>query len=77
MSKPNVMETPQQKVTSLRQFLDADTVRGAISKALPKHLGVDRLLRQCLTLVQGNPDLIQCTQPSILSGILKSAELGL
>lgn len=61
----------------LRGFLYAPAVIQQISQALPKHLTAERVLRQAMTLAQQNPGLMECTQSSILAGIIQASELGL
>ena len=49
----------------------------AIAQALPKHLNADRMSRIILTEFHKNPKLIDCSQASIIGGILQSSQLGL
>lgn len=48
-----------------------------MAKALPKHLTVDRCCRVVLTAIRINPKLLECTIPSMMAAIMKSAQLGL
>ena len=48
-----------------------------MKNALPKHVDADRLLRIAVTAVRTNPRLLECTQNSLLAGIMLSAQLGL
>jgi recombination protein RecT len=64
-------------VPALRAFLETPTVIAQVQKALPSSMRPDRLVRQAVTLAMQNPQLLQCSQVSIVLGILKSAELGL
>lgn len=57
--------------------MTAPSVHDQIAKALPKHLTVERMIRQTMTLVQMNPTLLECTPTSILRGVIQSSELGL
>jgi recombination protein RecT len=66
----------REQVRSLREFLEAPAVRGQIANALPKHLTPGRVLRQAMTLVQKTPALLECSQHSILAGIVQASELG-
>lgn len=63
--------------TSLRDYLWTPQVRDQLALALPKHLTADRVLRQCMTLVQQTPGLLDCTKLSIVRGIMVASELGL
>jgi recombination protein RecT len=51
--------------------------KGEIAKALPKLLTAERLIRTALTAMARNPDLLQCTNHSLISCILTTAQLGL
>jgi recombination protein RecT len=75
MSK-NELATKEQ-VAQLRQYLEAPTVLAELQKAMPNNLDPKRLVRQVMTLAQTNPDLLLCTQLSVLTGCIKAAELGL
>jgi recombination protein RecT len=68
---------PGEKVNSLRRFLETATIKGQIAAALPASMSAERMIRQTLTLVQSNPKLMDCTQISVLAGIIRAAELGL
>lgn len=51
--------------------------KGEITRALPKLLTADRLIRTALTAMARKPDLMQCTSHSLISCILTTAQLGL
>lgn len=72
MSKEIVI---QQKTTTMRSLLEKHKDQFAV--ALPKNLPVDRLLRIVMTEVRKNPDLLDCTQASLLGAIIQTAQLGL
>ncbi|MEP6653625.1 MAG: recombination protein RecT [Myxococcales bacterium] len=62
----------------------ADTFRDLLDKlkpqmqlALPKHVDINRMIRICMTTVQRNPDLLACTQESLLGCIFQCVQLGL
>jgi recombination protein RecT len=69
--------TPAEQAKTLRGFLEAPAVLGELQKAMPKGLTPQRLVRQVMSLVQHNPGLLECTQLSILSGMMQAAEMGL
>lgn len=48
-----------------------------IATALPKHVTPERLIKTLLVAANRTPDLLQCTQASILETINRAAELGL
>ena len=62
-------------VPTVRQLLEDN--REAMNQSLPKHIQVDRLIRIVLTQLTKNPRLQDCTQGSLIGGILQSALLGL
>jgi recombination protein RecT len=54
-----------------------EALKGQLANALPKHIKADRLIRIILTTVNKTPDLLACTQTSLLGAILQCAQLGL
>lgn len=48
-----------------------------ISKAVPRHINPERLLRVALTSLRMNPDLMRCSKASFLGSVLTAAQLGL
>ncbi|HEX7186093.1 MAG TPA: recombinase RecT [Thermoanaerobaculia bacterium] len=63
---------------------DLDVVRHALelmkprlALALPGHLGVDRLLRVVVTVLQSTPALLECDRASLYRAVLTCAQLGL
>lgn len=51
--------------------------RDAVMKALPKHLGADRIMRIALTAFRRNPALESCAPLSVLSAVIQASQLGL
>lgn len=62
-------------LVTIRDLLERK--KGDFAKALPSHLGVDRLLRVAMTCISSTPKLQECSASSLLGSILKCAELGL
>lgn len=48
-----------------------------VEAALPRHLDVDRFMRLILTECRTIPHLLDCSFPSLMSGVMKCAQLGL
>lgn len=48
-----------------------------LTKALPPGLTPARITRQVVTLCRNNPKLMDCSQQSIMGGLMQAAELGL
>lgn len=70
------------EVAELRS--QALTMRDAIKKsegqfamALPSHVKPDRFVRSALTAINVVPKLAECTQTSVLAGLMQAAQLGL
>jgi phage RecT family recombinase len=54
-----------------------ETQRAGLMQALPRHVTPDRLIKTMLVAANRTPDLLQCTQASIIETINRAAELGL
>jgi recombination protein RecT len=65
----------QTRVNNFRGLLEK--LKPQIALALPKHIKAERLARIVLTSVQKTPDLLLCTQESLLGCIIQAAQLGL
>lgn len=48
-----------------------------IEMAAPDHIKARRMMRMCMTVVQQDPKLLDCTKESLLGAIMTSAQLGL
>ena len=65
----------RQHAATLRDAIKASEHQFAL--ALPKHVDSGRFLRASLTALNVVPKLTQCTQTSILAGLMQAAQLGL
>lgn len=65
-------KTPSQ---TLRDLIVSQ--RDQIAMALPSHMNVDRLIRVSITAMRTNPDILNCSQVSVLGSIIQAAQLGL
>lgn len=63
-----------ERKNSFKEFLTKG--KDQIAMALPKHITPDRMLRVVLTSVVKNPKILECTNASIFSAVLQSAQLG-
>lgn len=72
---PAVITKPQDKVNSVRQFLEK--LKPQLALALPKHLTPDRLARITLTAMLKNPRLFDCEPASLAGALLTCAQMGL
>jgi recombination protein RecT len=48
-----------------------------LARALPKHITSDRFIKILLLCIDRNPDLLKCTQKSLITCMVQCAELGL
>lgn len=69
--------TDQSKLPppSIGEFLEAN--RQAFLQVLPAHVGIDRMLRVTLSVLQRSADLQKCTQASLLNVLMQTMQLGL
>jgi recombination protein RecT len=65
----------REGVTSLRDSIKRSEAQFAL--ALPQHVDAGRFLRCALTAINVVPKLSQCTQESVLGGLMQAAQLGL
>jgi recombination protein RecT len=70
----NVTEARTQQ-TTLRDAIKRS--EGQFALALPRHVTADRFVRSALTALNTVPKLQECTQTSILAGLMQAAQLGL
>lgn len=68
----NAVVAPKDEVAA---FLER--YRDGISKALPRHLTPDRMMRVALTEIRKNPKLLQCDKASLIASIIEGSQLGL
>ena len=62
---------------SVLAVFDNSTFKQQVAAALPRHIGVDSMMRIALTEVRMNADLQKCTVPSFMGALLKAAQSGL
>lgn len=62
---------------TFKKMLQSDAVKGAIARALPKHVTPDKIISATMTAVQMTPKLLDCTQASVLRSVMISSLLGL
>jgi len=70
-------EIVEQQFRAMKGFLESPTVVQQIGKIVTQGINPQRLVRQAVTLCSENPELLKCTQQSIILGVVKAAELGL
>lgn len=65
----------REGVSNLRGAIKAS--EGQFALALPQHVDPGRFMRCALTAINVVPKLAQCTQESVLAGLMQAAQLGL
>jgi recombination protein RecT len=65
----------QQKENSIRSYLHKNM--NAIKAAMAEEVDVKYICRVALTTITQNRDLLNCTEDSLISGIIKSTQCGL
>lgn len=68
-----IIQSPQ--VAGIRQLLQRSMPE--IAKALPRHLTAERMIRVVMTAIQKTPDLLECTQQSLIAAVITASQLGL
>jgi recombination protein RecT len=81
MAGASIQKAVEQKaearngVATLRDAIKSSETQFAM--ALPSHVKPDRFLRAALTALNTVPKLAECTQHSVLAGLMQAAQLGL
>ena len=68
-------DTSQVAARTLRDSIKA--AAPGFGMALPQHVSVDRFMRAAFTALNTVPRLGQCTEQSVLAGLMQAAQLGL
>jgi recombination protein RecT len=68
---------PIGSVGGLTGLLNVPKIKEGIAAMLPTHITPERLVKTMLVAANRNPDLLKCTQASIIETINRAAELGL
>src|SRR6056297_1116481 len=54
-----------------------EKMKPEIEKALPKHIGADRMARIAYTTIRTNPELMKCSMGSLMGAVMQAAAVGL
>ena len=65
----------KQNQNAFKSMLEACSDR--LASVLPKHITADRMIRTALVAANTNPAILNCTQESVISCLLKAGSLGL
>lgn len=71
------LSVPAKTPADLRALFANPLIIGQLQKAIPKHLTVDRLLKVAVSSITKTPQLLQCTQLSLVQSVMMLGELGL
>lgn len=70
-----VAATPQKKEDTVQMAFEK--MKGQFARVLPNHITPERLCRVALNACQSTPKLLQCERKSLLSAVMRAAQLGL
>lgn len=76
MTDNNTAVTAPKK-NDLKSLMVSPYAKEQFALALPKHLTVDRFVRIALTAFNKNPNLLECTQESVMSCMMDCSSLGI
>lgn len=68
------MNQPAPKKTALQLL---EQYRPQLAEVVPEHIKIDRLVRVCKSQINQNPKLGMCDPYSLMSAVMKTAQLGL
>ena len=68
-------EPAKSKVLDLKGYFKK--IEGSVAAALPKHMNPERVFGIVVAAASRNPQLLECTFPSIAQAVMQAAELGL
>src|SRR6056297_1220218 len=54
-----------------------EKMKPEIEKALPRHIGADRMARIAYTTIRTTPDLLDCSMGSLMGSVMQASALGL
>src|SRR5687768_2092110 len=68
---------PAERKKDILDLIQSEEWKDKFRQVIPKHLTVDRILRTAITAMSRNPKLLQCTQQSLVSALMKCTAAGL
>lgn len=77
MSEEKALASQSAKPKTIKEMLQGDQFKNAITAALPKHLSADRFIRIALTAMTRTPKLAQCDQSSFFQSLLTLSQCGI
>jgi len=73
--KNALQEQSEKKAPTIEDWIESK--KGELERALPATIGINRMISVAITTLMNNPKLRNCTQGSLLAGLVTSAQLGL
>jgi recombination protein RecT len=77
MTAPNEQLTTPNGENKIRDLIQSDRFKHAVTAALPSHLKPDRFVRVALTALTRTPKLAQCEQASFFQCLITLSQFGL
>ena len=71
-NKPSRDSSPQKTV-----FNYLEKMKPEIERALPRHIGADRMARIAYTTIRTNPELMKCSMGSLMGAVMQASAVGL
>lgn len=76
-NETKALTTPHEKAEAFKALLFSEDTLLELKRALPRHLGPDRMARLALTEFRKTPELANCNPASVIAAVLNCAQLGL
>jgi recombination protein RecT len=77
MSKELTKTNGNAPPATIKAWLQSDTLKSEVAKALPRHLTPDRFMRVAMTAITRTPKLAQCDQYSFFQCLLTLSQFGI
>lgn len=71
----SAIATRRQQMDTVRDLVERYEEK--FQKVLPRYLSAERMIEITMTEIARNPDLLKCTQASLIGCVIQSAQLGL
>lgn len=75
--KEKAENKPKAKTPEARVYQYLEKMKPEIEKALPKHIGAERMARIAYTTIRTTPELLKCSMGSLMGAVMQAAQLGL
>ncbi len=68
---------PPSSASDIRALFGDERIGAQLARVLPKHLTLDRMLKVAVSCITKTPQLLECTQISLVQSLMVLGELGL